>query len=140
MDLSHDFVFSWQQDFEDVLTYIEDALEQDVEQLSENGTDRMFHNLSVVFRNLFLLLERVVNPMQADELVSHSYITRLTTQICHLTQLCSVLLFAFPGSLQCHVFASSVHHAYVSSTAACFCPQLLMELNVVVAHVRLPMT
>ncbi len=61
------------------MTYIEDALEQDVEQLSEHGTDRMFHNLSVVFRNLFLLLERVVNPMQADELVSHFCITRLTT-------------------------------------------------------------
>ena len=74
------------------MTYIEDALEQDVEQLSEHGTDRMFHNLSVVFRNLFLLLERVVNPMQADELVSHFCITRLTTQICYLTELRSALL------------------------------------------------
>ena len=92
MGLSQNRIFLWQQDFEDVLTYIEDALEQDVEQLSEHGTDRMFHNLSVVFRNLFLLLERVVNPMQADELVSHFCITRLTTQICYLTELCSVLL------------------------------------------------
>ena len=34
------------QDFEDVLTFIEDAVDEGVEQLSECGSDRMFQNLS----------------------------------------------------------------------------------------------
>ena len=58
-----------EQDLEEVLTFIEDAIEQNVEQLSEGGSDRMFQHLSIVFHNLFLLLGRAQTPFQADELV-----------------------------------------------------------------------
>ncbi len=84
---------SFLQDFEDILTYIEDALEQDVEQLSENGNDRMFQHLSAVFRNLYLLLARAQTAFQADKLVSsicqrHAAQHSLTRVLCCLRLAC----------------------------------------------------
>ena len=57
------------QDFEDVLTFIEDAVDEGVEQLSECGSDRMFQNLSAVFRTLFGLMSRSQGSAQAQEMV-----------------------------------------------------------------------
>lgn len=58
------------QDFEELLTYIEEAIEENVERLSECGSDKMFQNLSAVFRNLFRLLSRSQTISQAEEMVS----------------------------------------------------------------------
>lgn len=57
------------QDFEDLLTYIEETIEDNVEQLSECGSDKMFQNLSAVFKSLFALLSRSQTPSQAEETV-----------------------------------------------------------------------
>ena len=67
------------QDFEDVLVYIEDTVEQDVEQLSENGTDRMFQHLSIVFTTLYHLLSYSKSVTAAEELVSMTIPTSMLT-------------------------------------------------------------
>ena len=72
------------QDFEDVLKYIDKAIDQDVEQFSENGADRMFQHLSGVFQNLFMLLERAQTSRQADELVSCTCVNGIRPQCAAL--------------------------------------------------------
>lgn len=67
------------QDFEDVLVYIEDTVEQDVEQLSENGTDRMFQHLSIVFTTLYHLLSYSKSVTAAEQLVSITTPTSMFT-------------------------------------------------------------
>lgn len=57
------------QDFVCLLTFIEDAIEENVERLSECGSDKMFQNLSAVFRILFGLLSRSRTISQAEEMV-----------------------------------------------------------------------
>lgn len=57
------------QDFEELLTFIGEAIEENVERLSECGSDKMFQNLSAVFRNLFHLLSRSQTISQAEEMV-----------------------------------------------------------------------
>lgn len=57
------------QDFEDILTFIADAVDEGVEQLSERGTDRMFQNLSAVFGILFELMSRSQGTAEAQEMV-----------------------------------------------------------------------
>ena len=57
------------QDFEELLTFIGEAIEENVERLSECGSDKMFQNLSAVFRNLFHLLSRTQTISQAEEMV-----------------------------------------------------------------------
>lgn len=58
------------QDIEDILVYIDDTIEQDVEQLSENGADRMFHHLSIVFATLYHLLSYCKTAAEAEEMAS----------------------------------------------------------------------
>ena len=58
------------QEFEELLTFIEEVIEENVERLSECGSDKMFQNLSAVFRNLFRLLSRSQTISQAEEMVS----------------------------------------------------------------------
>lgn len=50
--------------------YIDDTIEQDVEQLSENGTDRMFQHLSILFSTMYHLLGYSKTVAEAEELVS----------------------------------------------------------------------
>ena len=57
------------QDFDELLTYIEEAIEENVERLSECGSDKMFQNLSAVFRSLFRLLSHSQTISQAEEMV-----------------------------------------------------------------------
>lgn len=57
------------QEFVSLLTFIEDAIEENVERLSECGSDKMFQNLSAVFRILFGLLSRSRTISQAEEMV-----------------------------------------------------------------------
>ncbi|KAL3156421.1 hypothetical protein ABBQ38_000732 [Trebouxia sp. C0009 RCD-2024] len=63
-------VHIFETDFEDLLTYIEETIEDNVERLSECGSDKMFQNLSAVFKSLFALLSRSQTPSQAEETVS----------------------------------------------------------------------
>ena len=75
------------QDFEELLTYIEEAIEENVERLSECGSDKMFQNLSAVFRNLFRLLSRSQTISQAEDMVrtvsSSAWSTLKQTLSCH---------------------------------------------------------
>ena len=57
------------QDFVSLLTFIEDAIEENVERLTECGSDKMFQNLSAVFRLLFGLLSRSRTISQAEVMV-----------------------------------------------------------------------
>ena len=66
------------QDFEDLLTFIEETIEDNVERLSECGSDKMFQNLSAVFKSLFALLRRSQTPSQAEETVSAVHSSVLT--------------------------------------------------------------
>lgn len=63
------------QDFEDVLVYLDDTIEQDVEQLSENGSDRMFLHLSIVFTTLYQLLSYCKTTPEAEEMASCCHTT-----------------------------------------------------------------
>ena len=84
------------QDFEELLSYIEEAIEENVERLSECGTDKMFQNLSAVFRNLFRLLSRSQNISQAEEMVR-----TVSSSACSAMAYKQILLCLPEGTVLC---------------------------------------
>lgn len=80
------------QDFVCLLTFIEDAIEENVERLSECGSDKMFQNLSAVFRILFGLLSRSRTISQAEEMVwaVHSFARNNLCLVTSYTIFCLV--------------------------------------------------
>lgn len=55
------------QEFEEILSFIEEDIDTDLEHLSEGGADRMFQHLSTIFQLLYLLMSKAQTPSQADE-------------------------------------------------------------------------
>lgn len=112
------------QDFVCLLTFIEDAIEENVERLSECGSDKMFQNLSSVFRILFGLLSRSRTISQAEEMVWALYSCAWNQLYKRFlgNQLCNLLL-----DVPCP--SSKYYHALPKSTVQSFTQYKIVKLN-----------